>query len=208
MPTSRVAQPYLALKFVRRHPIVVATALSLFLAGCGKSGGAPGGAAPPPAQVGVVTVTQGDVGLVTELPGRLEASRVAQVRARAAGILQKRLFREGSDVTAGQPLFRIDSAPYAAAAASAKAGQARAEANLAQASAGRTLQTAGRGQCDQQAGIRQRRGGAKTSRSRCGCWQGQCADGQHQSGLCRSDGAYLGPHWLRTGDRRCTRRAG
>ncbi|UUZ64242.1 efflux RND transporter periplasmic adaptor subunit [Polaromonas sp. P1-6] len=135
MPTSRVAQPYLALKFVRRHPIVVATALSLFLAGCGKSGGAPGGAAPPPAQVGVVTVTQGDVGLVTELPGRLEASRVAQVRARAAGILQKRLFREGSDVTAGQPLFRIDSAPYAAAAASAKAGQARAEANLAQASA-------------------------------------------------------------------------
>jgi membrane fusion protein (multidrug efflux system) len=85
--------------------------------------------------VGVVTVTQGDVGLVTELPGRLEASRVAQVRARAAGILQKRLFREGSDVKEGQPLFSIDPGPYAAAAASAKAGQARAEANLAQATA-------------------------------------------------------------------------
>jgi len=69
------------------------------------------------------------------LPGRLEASRVAQVRARAAGILQKRLFREGSDVKEGQPLFTIDSAPYAAAAASARAGQARAEANLAQATA-------------------------------------------------------------------------
>jgi membrane fusion protein (multidrug efflux system) len=80
-------------------------------------------------------VTQGDVGLLTELPGRLEASRVAQVRARSAGILQKRLFREGSDVKAGQPLFSIDAAPYAAAAASAKAGQARSEANLAQASA-------------------------------------------------------------------------
>jgi membrane fusion protein, multidrug efflux system len=111
-------------------------ALSVLVAGCGKSGGsAPAGAAPPPAQVGVVTVTQGDVGLITELPGRLEASRVAQVRARAAGILQKRLFREGSDVKAGQALFTIDSAPYAAAVASARAGQARAEANVAQASA-------------------------------------------------------------------------
>ena len=82
-----------------------------------------------------MTVTQGDVSLVTELPGRLEASRVAQVRARAAGILQKRLFREGSDVKAGQALFTIDSAPYAAVVASARASQARAEANLAQATA-------------------------------------------------------------------------
>jgi membrane fusion protein (multidrug efflux system) len=92
-------------------------------------------AAPPPPEVGVVTVATGDVGLVTELPGRLEASRVAQVRARAAGIVQKRLFREGSDVKAGQVLFRIDSAPYKAANASAQAALARAQANLAQASA-------------------------------------------------------------------------
>ena len=102
-------------------------AFSLLLAACGPSsapGGGPGGM--PPAEVGVVTVTPGDIGLVSELPGRLEASRVAQVRARAAGILQQRLFREGSDVQAGQPLFRIDPAPYAAALA-------RAEANLAQA---------------------------------------------------------------------------
>ena len=110
----------------------------LLLSACSK-GAAPGtgspGGAPPPVKVGVVTVLPGDVGLVTELPGRLEASRVAQVRARAAGILQQRLFREGSDVKAGQSLFRIDPAPYAAAAASARAGQARAEANLAQASA-------------------------------------------------------------------------
>ena len=120
-----------------RAPLVLCLAvLSLLMSGCGKSGDAPpASASRPPAQVGVITVTQGDVGLITELPGRLEASRVAQVRARAAGILQKRLFREGSDVKAGQALFTIDSAPYAAAVASARAGQARAEANVAQASA-------------------------------------------------------------------------
>jgi membrane fusion protein (multidrug efflux system) len=89
----------------------------------------------PPPQVGVVTVEPGNVGLLTELPGRLEASRVAQVRARVAGIVQERLFREGSDVKAGQPLFRIDAAPYAAAVQSAQAALARAEASLSQSSA-------------------------------------------------------------------------
>lgn len=109
------------------------------LAGCGDSGGAPGdagaGGGMPPVEVGVVTVQPGAVGLLTELPGRLEASRVAQVRARAAGILQQRLFAEGSDVRAGQALFRIDAAPYDAALASAEAQLAKAEALLAQASA-------------------------------------------------------------------------
>ncbi|MDB5868535.1 MAG: efflux transporter, family, subunit [Polaromonas sp.] len=138
MSMSCVAYPFLPASLARFQPVAAVAVLSLFLAGCGKGDAqAPPGAgvAPPPVQVGVVTVTPGDVGLVTELPGRLEASRVAQVRARAAGILQKRLFREGSDVKAGEPLFMIDAAPYAAAAASARAGQARAEANLAQASA-------------------------------------------------------------------------
>jgi membrane fusion protein (multidrug efflux system) len=102
----------------------------------GGAGAAPGGAgAPPPPEVGVVTVAPREVGLVTELPGRLEASRVAQVRARAAGILQKRLFREGSDVKAGQPLFQIDAAPYLANQQSAQATLARAQANLTQATA-------------------------------------------------------------------------
>ncbi len=135
MPTFRVVHTHGSPKLVWLQPLLVIAALSSLLTGCGKSGEAPAGAAPPPAQVGVVTVTQGDVGLVTELPGRLEASRIAQVRARAAGILQKRQFREGSDVKAGQLLFSIDAAPYAAAVASAKAGQSRAEANLAQAAA-------------------------------------------------------------------------
>lgn len=109
------------------------------LVACGQSsappaGGAPGGGMPAP-QVGVVTVQPGDVGLQTELPGRLEASRVAQVRARAAGILQQRLFKEGSDVKAGQALFRIDAAPYQASLSSAQASLARAQASLTNATA-------------------------------------------------------------------------
>lgn len=112
-------------------------ALAVVLSACGKSeapAAAAAGGMPPP-EVGVITVAPGDVGLVTELPGRLEASRVAQVRARAAGILQERLFREGSDVKAGQQLYRIDAAPYAAALQSAQAGLARSQANLTQATA-------------------------------------------------------------------------
>jgi membrane fusion protein, multidrug efflux system len=110
-------------------------ALGLLLTACGQSeapvAAAPaGGGAPPPAQVGVVTVSPTDLGLVTELPGRLEASRVAQVRARTAGILLERLFREGSEVKVGQPLFQIDAAPYAAALESAQAHLARAQVNL------------------------------------------------------------------------------
>ena len=109
------------------------------LAGCGDDkaaapAGAPGGGMPP-AQVGVITVQPQSVPVMSELPGRLEAVRTAQVRARVAGILQKRLFTEGADVKAGQPLFQIDPATFQAALDSAQATQAKAEANLAQASA-------------------------------------------------------------------------
>ena len=112
----------------------LALAAALALSACGPSGPAPTGAGgPPPApEVGVVIVQPGDVGLATELPGRLEASRIAQVRARAAGILQKRSFNEGSEVKAGQTLFRIDSAPYEAVLAQAQASVAQAEASVAQ----------------------------------------------------------------------------
>ena len=113
-----------------------ALGLTLLLVACGQgSAPAAGPGAPPPAEVGVVTVALTDVGLVTELPGRLEASRVAQVRARAAGIVQKRLFTEGSQVKAGQALFQIDPSPYQATLASAQASVAKAEANLMQAAA-------------------------------------------------------------------------
>ena len=113
----------------------------VLLAACGGKSDAPAaggkgpGGAPPPAEVGVVTVAPRPVALVTQLPGRLEASRVAQVRARVAGIVIKRLFVEGSDVKAGQPLFQIDSAPYQATVASAQASLARAQANVTQATA-------------------------------------------------------------------------
>ena len=121
-----------------RQPLALsALALAAVLAGCGQKDASPAGppGGMPPAEVGVVTVALADVGLITELPGRLEASRVAQVRARATGILQKRLFTEGSDVKAGQALFQIDASPYQATFASAQASLAKAEANLMQASA-------------------------------------------------------------------------
>lgn len=104
------------------------------LAACGKKADpAAAGGAPPPAEVAVVTITPKSLALTTELPGRLEASRIAQVRARAAGIVLKREFREGSDVKAGATLFLIDPAPFKAAFESAQAAVARSEANLAQA---------------------------------------------------------------------------
>jgi membrane fusion protein (multidrug efflux system) len=108
------------------------------LAACGKPQGGPpgaGGAPPqmPPPQVGVVTVQPRSVALSTELPGRVEALRVAQVRARVNGVVLKRLFVEGSDVKAGQALFQIDPAPYQAALDSAAASLAKAQANRAMA---------------------------------------------------------------------------
>jgi membrane fusion protein (multidrug efflux system) len=136
--------PTASLTLQRRMPLGSISPLTLSavlliaagLSGCGKSAPAAGGppdGGRPPVEVGVVTVTPGDVGLITELPGRLEASRTAEVRARAAGILQQRVFREGSDVKAGQLLFRIDPAPYAAALQSAQASLARAQASSTQA---------------------------------------------------------------------------
>ena len=129
---------------LRRTPLLV-IAVAALVAACGaKTESAPaaaggkgpgGGGAPPPAEVGVVTVKPQPVGLVTELPGRLEASRVAQVRARVPGILLKRLFVEGSDVKAGQLLFKIDSAPLQSQVAAVQAQIARAQANLSQAAA-------------------------------------------------------------------------
>ena len=123
----------------RLLPMGAAALLALSLAACGdrkpEAGAAAGGGAPPPPEVGVITVQPGTVVLATELPGRLEASRVAQVRARATGILQKRVFTEGSDVRAGQRLFVVDPAPYQAAQQSARAQLAQAQASLANASA-------------------------------------------------------------------------
>ena len=75
------------------------------------------------------------VSVTTELPGRFEPVRVAEVRARVAGILLRKAFVEGADVKAGDLLFQIDPAPLQAAQNSAKAALARAEASLKQAAA-------------------------------------------------------------------------
>ena len=89
----------------------------------------------PAPTVGVVEVAPQAVTVAQELPGRTEASRVAEVRARAAGIVLERAFEEGSEVKAGDVLFRIDPVPLQAALNSAKAQLARAQASLKQARA-------------------------------------------------------------------------
>ena len=99
----------------------------LLLAGCGRVQKGPSGP-PPPAQVGVVTVRPEAVPLVHDLVGRLSATRQADVRARVAGVLQKRLYKEGSRVKEGQILFQIDPAPLQAALDAAEASLAQADA--------------------------------------------------------------------------------
>ena len=81
------------------------------LSGCGKSGQA---SAPPPPQVGVVTVQPTTVALTRDLVGRLSPYLSANVTARVSGVLIKRVYKEGSDVKAGQALFEIDPTFYQA----------------------------------------------------------------------------------------------
>jgi membrane fusion protein (multidrug efflux system) len=81
-------------------------------------------------EVGVLTIATMPVTLTQDLPGRISAFRMAEVRARVNGIVLKRHFTEGSDVTEGQLLYEIDPAPYRAALDSALAALARAQANL------------------------------------------------------------------------------
>jgi membrane fusion protein (multidrug efflux system) len=104
---------------------------ALFLAACSKS--APPAAAPPPPEVRVVVVSTQPIANAIELPGRLQAIRISEVRARVDGIIQRRLYTEGTDVRAGQPLFAIDARPMRAQANAVAAALARAEATAANA---------------------------------------------------------------------------
>lgn len=88
------------------------------------------GASMPPPEVDVISVVPGRATLTQDLPGRLEAYRTAQVRARVEGVVEKRLFQEGSDVKAGASLFQIDPRIYKTAAASAKADLEIARQNV------------------------------------------------------------------------------
>lgn len=101
-------------------------ALPLLVIACGDSAPPP---QPPPTEVGIVTVATAPVQSVVELPGRLQAYRISEVRARVEGIVEKRVYTEGTDVREGQSLFVIDPRPLQAQANAARATLARARAN-------------------------------------------------------------------------------
>jgi membrane fusion protein (multidrug efflux system) len=82
----------------------------------------------PPVQVDAITVATTPVDNIVELPGRVQAVRTAEVRARVDGIVQRRLYEEGTDVRAGTPLFQIDPRPLRAALDAAQASLRRAQA--------------------------------------------------------------------------------
>jgi membrane fusion protein (multidrug efflux system) len=84
----------------------------------------------PPPEVDVITVASASATVTQDLPGRLQAVRSAQVRARVEGVVEKRLFSEGTDIAAGTTLFQIDPRTYAAAAAAAEADLAAAKASF------------------------------------------------------------------------------
>lgn len=106
--------------------------LGLAAAACSSPDQSPQGQAIP---VRTITVAQVDIDNVLELPGRVEPVRVAEVRARVTGIVQQRLYEEGTDVGQGQPLFRIDPAELRASYAQTQASLERAKATAANANA-------------------------------------------------------------------------
>jgi membrane fusion protein (multidrug efflux system) len=116
-----------------RRLAVTALGLATVALGACKSDPKPVVAAPP--EVTVLAVRHGAVPVSVELPGRTSPFLLAEVRARVDGIVQERMFIDGADVRAGQPLYQIDPAPLRAALASAEAAQQRAQANLASSAA-------------------------------------------------------------------------
>ena len=102
-------------------------ALAVFPAGCGRRGAVP---AMPPPEVSIITVKTEKIVLTTELPGRTTAYLVAEVRPQVGGIVQKRLFEEGTEVKEGDILYQIDPSLYQATYDRAKAELGKAEAKI------------------------------------------------------------------------------
>ncbi|HQO77170.1 MAG TPA: efflux RND transporter periplasmic adaptor subunit [Thermodesulfobacteriota bacterium] len=109
-------------------PLILVLSLLLPL-GCDNGHGKQAAPGPVP-EVATVTIEAQRIELTTELPGRTAAYRVADIRPQVNGILQKRLFQEGSDVKAGQLLYQINPAPFQVALDSAKASLRKAQAAL------------------------------------------------------------------------------
>ncbi len=128
-------------KYLMTLTFVIYAALIGLLSGCSD------GNSPPAAQkptVSVVTVKPRSQSLTTELAGRTKAFMVAEIRPQVSGIVQQRLFVEGAEIKAGQPLYQLDSATYQAALAESQATLAKSRATLksAQATAKRDVQLA------------------------------------------------------------------
>jgi membrane fusion protein (multidrug efflux system) len=114
--------------------LLVAIAMAAVgVSGCSESGNSAPQSAPPPMEVGVMTVHSQRVEITAELSGRTSPFLVAEVRPQVTGIIQKRLFKEGSEVKAGDLLYQVDAASYQAAFDSASAALARTQATLASA---------------------------------------------------------------------------
>lgn len=128
--SSPAGQPSSSFPLPRSILAVAIAAVLLSACGKGANGGFHG---MPPAPVTFEPAAAREVAVEYEYVGQTAGSREVEIRARVNGIVEKRLYEEGNVVKAGQPLFRLDSAAYAAAAAQTEAALASAEANLKQA---------------------------------------------------------------------------
>src|SRR5215831_16018096 len=115
--------------------LLVLSAIAPFLAGCDQTDTAQASVSTQAAEpdVGIVTVKAQPRAIVRELPGRISPTRVSEVRPRVSGIVVERLFRQGSEVRAGDPLYRIDPRPFEVEVQSNEAALTKAEAALMQA---------------------------------------------------------------------------
>ena len=120
----------------RARPAIIAlmlAALAPLLAGCDEPNPATAAAAPYEPEVSIVVVQPRARSILRELPGRIAPTRVSEVRPRVSGIIVERLFNQGSEVKAGDPLYRIDPRPFEVEVQSSEAALARAKAVLEQA---------------------------------------------------------------------------
>ncbi|MBB5607733.1 membrane fusion protein (multidrug efflux system) [Janthinobacterium sp. S3M3] len=121
-------QPTFSLTSPRTSGAIAVLCATVIMAGCSKKQEAPHAQQAP--QVVVFTVNPAALPMTVDLPGRTNAYQVADVRPQVGGLIQKRLFVEGSDVKAGAALYQIDPATFQAAYSSAKAALSKAKANL------------------------------------------------------------------------------